>query len=92
MKKILLRADKIKDLVVGDCLMEMNRFTKKYRIYRIIQKDSDGMGGRAEIVSSNYPTKGPHTVWMDFKAHSHHKNSAWITYYLPIGKLLYAKN
>jgi len=77
----------ISSLVVGDCLMEMNRFTKKYRVYRLVEIEDTYAYGQV-IISTDGRTTGQ-TVGMELLAHAHHKNCTWLTYYLPAGKVLY---
>ena len=79
----------VPNLTVGDCLMEMNRFTKKYRIYKLIEIENEEHCTYGEVIASNDGAHKGYTCGMELMAHAYHKNCTWLTYYLPAGKVLY---
>lgn len=87
MERKLLRPNMIPDLVLGDCLMEVNRFTKKFTIYKLIELSDNYAYG--EVVACTNGAKKGYTCGLELSAHAYHKNCTWITYYLPAGKVLY---
>jgi hypothetical protein len=86
-KKELLRPTH--KLVVGDVILETDRFTKKYRAYQILEINGDYLV--FEVIFSNDGCKKGYTCSGSISAHQQHKNTRWITYYLKIGRLLYGK-
>ena len=69
--------------------MEMDRFTKKYKIYKLVEKSENYAYG--EVIASTDDTNIGYTCGMDLMAHAFHKNCSWLTYYLPAGKVLYGQ-
>lgn len=90
--KILLRPDT--EVLIGDWIAEVNRFTGQYTIYQIeeiVNEKSYFYGAIVETNDriANYNPRA--TIGIDKGAHSYHKNCTWITYLLPSARVLYGK-
>jgi hypothetical protein len=86
-KKELLRPEH--KLVVGDVILEANRFTHRYRAYQIQNINGDWADFKVVFANDGCP-KG-YTCQGNISCHTRHHRTAWLSYYLPMGRLLYGK-
>ena len=85
----LLRPEII--LQPGDCIVEIDRFNKETTIY-IIDNVDENYCGHLEVISSDRsPNLKGRKLWTEFKYHCTHKNTRWLTYFMPNGRILYGK-
>lgn len=89
--KVLLRRNT--EVLVGDWIAEVNRFTKEYTIYRIEEITNNGrfFYGKIQETTRDRNSNSPKTIGFSKDAHTVHTGCVWLTYLLPTARVLYGR-